>query len=329
MNADIQTNNSGEQAACPAQQMSFADITRYLQGGFDEPVQRALAQHVRFCNGCQEMIERVAALRRTGHQNMVTRVAPTGNSLGSRDENDGGGGIPETLLAAFIDDRLPSSESRQVGSAVGASYANYVQFAAAKSELSTPPGTRYLTPRHAMDAMMVPEYQHEAVRVSVTAWADRMADAFSSFLALRWPAPAAAFALGMLLMLAVLPAGETIIALPGFADEIGQYDDSHVRSGIEEPVQPEAVAVPVHRSKRISFSWQRASYPEPVTYRVDLADAEGNAVGTTVETENDFARIDARNLEAGRVYTVSVMAKLPNGGLMPVSNQAFRIVEND
>ena len=302
--------------------MSFADIARYLQGGFDEPIQRALAQHVQFCNSCQENIERVAALRRTGHYNMATRVA-------AESETADVGGPPEALLAAYLDEGLSAEEYREVGRALSSSYASYVQFAAAKSELDSAPGARYATPRHVMEAMMVPEYQHEAVRMSVSAWLDRMAEAFSSFLALRWPAPAAAFALGMLLMLAVLPAGETIIALPGFADEIDSYDDSHVRSGLEEPVAPEAVAVPVQRSKRISFSWQPAAYPDPVTYRIDVADAEGNAIGETVETELDHARIDASDLEAGRTYSVSVMARLPNGGLMPVSNQAFRIVEND
>ncbi len=314
---------------CPAQQMSFSDISRYLQGGFDEPVQRALAQHVQFCNACQEAVERVSALRRTGHNQMVARLATVPENDASDDMPGGpGGGIPEAELAAFIDNQLSGVEDSRVGGTIASSYANYVQFAAAESELTTPTGTQHLTPRHVMDAMMVPEYQHEAVTASVSAWLDRVAEAFSSFLALRWPAPAAAFALGMLLMVAVMPTGETIIALPGFADEVESYEDGHVRSGLDSPVEPGAVAIPVQRSKRIAFSWQPAAYPEPVTYRVDVADANGNALGEPVETDENRVRLDAREFDAGQVYTVSVMARLPNGGLMPVSNQAFVLQEN-
>ena len=202
-----------------------------------------------------------------------------------------------------------------------------MQYAATARELDTPTGAKYVTPRHVMEAMMAPEYQREAVRTSVNRWLDRVAEAFSSFLALRWPAPATAFALGMLLMLAVLPSGETMVALPGFTDEIGLYDDSHIRSGVEEPVEPAAVAIPVQRSRRISFSWQPASFPEPVTYRVDLADASGDPVGESIETDDNRVRIDARNLESGERYAISVMARLPNGGMMPVSNQTFTIVD--
>ena len=76
-----------ESTRCPSQQMSFADIARYLQGGYDEPVQNALAQHIRFCNACQEAVERVSALRRTGHYDMITHVAST----------EDGAGLPETF----------------------------------------------------------------------------------------------------------------------------------------------------------------------------------------------------------------------------------------
>lgn len=306
-----------ESTRCPSQQMSFADIARYLQGGYDEPVQKALAQHIRFCNACQEMVERVSALRRTGHYDMITHVATSGESpvLG------------ETSVAAFIDRRLPDAEEDAIRQSVSGSYAAYVQYAATARELDTPTGSKYVTPRHVMEAMMAPEYQREAVRTSVNRWLDRVAEAFSSFLALRWPAPATAFALGMLLMLAVLPSGETMVALPGFTDEIGLYDDSHIRSGVEEPVEPAAVAIPVQRSRRISFSWQPASFPEPITYRVDLADASGDRVGESIETDDSRVRIDARNLASGERYSISVMARLPNGGMMPVSNQTFTIVE--
>lgn len=337
MNSDSgETTTPG--TPCPTTQMSFADIARYLQGGFDEPVQRALAQHVQFCNNCREAVERVSALRRTGRHAMTTRVATAA---------DGGGTdiIPLPLMAAYLDDELTLDERSEVSNSIGRSYAGYLQFASTLSEFSTTPGAQYQTPERALNAMLVPEARHQEAEAKirqartarsrvadaptagavVSGWLDRTADSLSSLLALRWPAPVAAFAVGMLLMMVILPPGETIVALPGFADEIDLYDDSHVRSSIGEPISPDAIAVPVQRSRRVTFSWLPSSYPEPVTYRVDVADAAGDAIGETVETAETKATISANEMQTDSVYTVSVMARLPNGGLMPVSSQAFVI----
>lgn len=299
-------------APCPTTQMSFADIARYLQGGFDEPVQRAIAQHVQFCNNCREAIDRVAALRRTGRHAMTTRVAEDST-------------IPLSLMAAYVDDELDAGERDQVNSSISRSYAGYLQFASTLSELSTDPGPQYKTPQRALDAMLVSEKTPATQRVgaSMSGLLDRAAESLSSLLALRWPAPVAAFAVGMLLMLMILPPGETIVALPGFADEIDLYDDSHIRSSLGEPISQDAIAVPVQRGRKVTFSWLPANYPEPVTYRIDVADASGNATHEPLETANTKVTISARDLHTDSVYTVSVLARLPNGGLMPVSSQAF------
>lgn len=326
-------------APCPTTQMSFADIARYLQGGFDEPVQRALAQHVQFCNNCREAVERVSALRRTGRYAMTTRVATASDG----GENDI---IPLALMSAYLDDELTPNERSAVSTSIAGSYAGYLQFASTLSEFSTSPGAQYQTPQRAIEAMLLPEERRQVAEArsreartarsrvavgqtaaaTVSGWLDRAADSLSSVLALRWPAPVAAFALGMLLMFAIIPPGETIVALPGFADEVELYDDSHVRSSLGEPISRDAIAVPVQRGKRISFTWQPTSYPEPVTYRVDIADAAGNKIGETIETADAIARVDASQLAVDSVYTISVMARLPNGGLMPVSSGAIAVV---
>jgi len=309
MTSDSGYKTSG--ATCPSRQMSFADVVRYLQGGFDEPVQRTLAQHLRNCNACREEVDRVAALRRTGRHAMVTRVAA----------DEGSGVIPESLMAAYLDGELGTEQADELNSEIAASYARYLQYSSAKSEIDAPLGAEYRTPRQVVEAMLVPAYEEAGIRLAVASWFDRVADGFSSIRSLHWPVPAAAFAIGVLLMLAVLPSGETIVALPGFTDEVGLYDDSHIRSGLGEPVEPAAIAVPVQRGHRISFTWQAADYPDPVTYRVDVAGSD--VLDEPIETTDTKVTLSARDLKADSVYTVSVMARLPNGGLMPVTSQRF------
>ena len=57
---------SSNTTSCPIQQMQFGEIVRYLQGGYDSPVQRAISNHVKYCNTCAEELERIKALRKVG-----------------------------------------------------------------------------------------------------------------------------------------------------------------------------------------------------------------------------------------------------------------------
>ena len=69
------TEISNEQrSTCPTQQMSFADVARYLQEGFDEPVQNALSAHIQYCNTCQDELDRVGAIMSTGRHLMGSQL---------------------------------------------------------------------------------------------------------------------------------------------------------------------------------------------------------------------------------------------------------------
>ena len=94
-----QENITQQPSTCPTRQMSFADVARYMQDGFDEPVQRALSAHIQYCNACQDELDRVQAIMSTGRHLM-------GSELVESEASGTDSMLSEALVAAYLDGNL-------------------------------------------------------------------------------------------------------------------------------------------------------------------------------------------------------------------------------
>jgi len=309
------------QPTCPTQQMSFGDAVRYLQGGFDEPVQRAIAAHVQYCNACQQQLEHFKALRRTGGQLLAAPhidQAPTSNKLA------------DATLAAYLDGALSDSEHDQVTKQIASDYDNYLRFSALKSELARPVDPGFAAPVAAIERakVAVPETVRTEWRTPVEVVLQRMTQSIQTMLALKWPAPAMAFAVGAVLMMVLSPGAQTIVAVPGLTPPGVQTESAHIRSGLgdaaDEPI-PVDMVIPVRKRQKITFTWKPVVSPQVDVYKVLVTGPDGSSAIDPLATSETRADISSDDLKLDSVYTVSVMGALENGGLMPVARYTFKM----
>lgn len=337
--AHEQTNKS---SVCPTKQMSFGEAVRYLQGGFDEPVQRAIAGHVQYCNSCQEELERVSALRGAGEEILLSdrdRSAEHSDSDDDSGTNGGGNGvqrtfdkqIPEAILAAYLDGKLPDDEHSRVTDSIAGSYENYVRFSALKAELAKPLDASNAAPDKALKLVQTPvtiienTTDDSVMETPLQILIQRITQGAQSLLALRWAAPATAFAVGALLMVMFLPKQETVVSLPGLAASSGETSD-HIRSGIgDAEAAPAETVLQLRRRQNVAFSWKKSTVPTVQSYRVDVTDPSGQSAFAPLVTDENSIKIAAKKLRPGTVYTVSVLAVLDNGGMMPVSRHTIQL----
>ncbi|MEZ4697253.1 MAG: hypothetical protein R2832_12630 [Rhodothermales bacterium] len=309
------------QPTCPTQQMSFGDAVRYLQGGFDEPVQRAIAAHVQYCNACQKQLEHFKALRRTGGQLLS---APLIDQAQSSDQ------LTDATLAAYLDGALPEGEHDQVTRQIASNYDNYLRFSALKAELAKPTDPGFSPPVAAIERakVAIPETVHTEWRTPVEVVLQRAAQSLQTLLALKWPAPAMAFAVGAVLMMVLSPGAQTIVAVPGLTPPGVQTESAHIRSGLDSGSDneiPVDMVIPVRKRQKLTFTWKPVVSPQVDVYRVLVTGPDGSSAVEQIATSDTKADVASDELKADNVYTLSVMGALENGGLMPVARYTFKI----
>ncbi|MDX1741359.1 MAG: zf-HC2 domain-containing protein, partial [Rhodothermales bacterium] len=212
-------------SACPISQMSFGDISRYLQGGFEPAVRKAVAAHVVYCNACREELERVKALRKSGRHMMISNLR---NEDDDDQTHDGGEHVQEVALAAFIDNGLTGEQRNHVTEHVASCHDCYVKFSALQKELSGTVPQPLRAPASVVEALKkpVPTYSPS---LDVAGLGRQIIGSIENLLGLRWTQPALAFATGVLVMLMFLPSSRTVIPLPGVSPIQTSFDDK-VRS---------------------------------------------------------------------------------------------------
>ena len=311
------------QSPCPTKQMSFGDAVRYLQGGFDEPIQRAIAGHVQYCNACQEQLEHFRALRRTGGQLLSS---PHIDTAASNDQ------LTDATLAAYLDGALPDTEHDLVTERIASSYNNYLRFSALKSEIAKPIDASFSPPPAAVEnlKLSIPDVPTTEWRTPFEVAIERLTQTVQTMLALRWPAPALTFAVGAIVMMLLTPGAQTVIAIPGLTPPGVITEDAHVRSGLAESDEA-AIAVdliiPVKKRQDITFTWKPVVNVPVSLYRIQVVGEDGTSAIEQIVTEDPSVSISSDALHLGEAYRLNVMGSLENGGLMPVARYSFSLTK--
>ncbi len=317
-------NNMGKShdklTSCPIGQMSFGEVSRYLQGGFDSAVQTAISSHILYCNSCREQLDRFKTLRSAGRHIMDVHV----EEPVSRDDEDH---FDDGIFAAYVDGTLDTSMRERVSAHLGTCHACYLQFSALEKELATPVPRALRAPSEVTEAMKVPVAQPREV-IGFAELGRRVVDVVEDFLGLRWTQPALAFAVGVLVMLMFLPSSRTVIPLPGFSPVQNGFDDrvrSSVDGQVEEADRGPVIMIPAEAKGKLEFTWPGNSGLKEGVYRVEIFDQAGIKVLDSQEvTENKWAA-DVSIFRPGARYDILVSRIGKAGGVQPISQQTLLV----
>lgn len=129
--------------ACPIQQMTPDEIVCYLEGGYANPIQRAIELHTQYCNACHEAVEAVRDMRATGRALLASAPAPSA----CRGPEPGLPALDEVGVAAYLDGAFSDEERQRVERHLGRCPSCYRRVTAAEQELNAAPGTGYVPER--------------------------------------------------------------------------------------------------------------------------------------------------------------------------------------
>lgn len=249
----------------PMAQMSFGEVTRYLQGGYDAPVQRTLAKHITFSNTSQRAVEQVNAIRSIGQQLASAHVFEADEEIAYLDEN---------VLAAYLEGTLSAEEMTQIHARIGQEHGLYQQFAAAKHETETRVPRRLRTPEVALRTVVAEVPQH--VAPPIVDWSERLRTLWQRWtgaVALRWAVPAFTFALGVLMTTFVLPRDPSLVMLPPLAGtdlvDVESVEPDQVVFGEAEK---ELAYMTLPNKGTVTFVWP--AIEDAVRYEVQVFDSE-------------------------------------------------------
>ncbi|NNE34023.1 MAG: zf-HC2 domain-containing protein [Rhodothermales bacterium] len=303
--------------------MSFGDVSRYLQGGFEPAVRKAVAAHIVYCNSCREELERVKTLRTAGRHMMIS------NLTGSDDDDeptDDGGHVQEVVLAAYIDNGLTGGQRNQVTEHIASCYDCYDRFSSLEKELAGTVPQALRTPVSVMEAMKKPIPSHSE-SLGVAHIGRRIVESLQNVAGLRWAQPAMAFAAGVLVMLTFLPSSRTVIPLPGVSPIQASFDDK-IRSSVDgdaQEIDTRPVIMLPSGAGNLEFTWPGASKLTDSVYRVEIFDANGDQVLETIElTENKWV-VDVSEFAPRSRYDILISRIGRAGGVSPVSQQSLLV----
>lgn len=314
-----------QKTACPIPQMSFGDISRYLQGGFDAAVQRAVSGHVMYCNSCRDELDRVKSLRKAGRHMMVTRLEANED----RGEHNGREHVDEATLAAYVDNGLGETERKGITEHISNCHSCYLQYSALQKEIESPVPRPLRAPAEVTETMKLPV----AAPRETVGWAElgrRVAGAFDSLINQRWTQPALAFAMGVVVMLMFIPSPKTVVPLPGFSPIQTGFDDK-VRSSVDGQQQVAdarpVILIPADAEGKLEFTWPGQSRLDDGVYRIEIFNAANEQVIDSQEvTENKWVA-DVSVFLPGLRYEILV-SKIGNaGGVQPVSQHSLLVAE--
>ncbi len=324
MGKNMGMESQHQDSSCPIAQMSFGDISRYLQGGFEPAVRKAVAAHVVYCNSCREELERMRALRTSGRHWMVS------NLTGSRDDDEptDDGHVQEVVLAAYIDNGLTGEQRGQVTEHMASCHDCYSRFSSLEKELAGTVPQPLRAPASVSEAIKVPVPSHSQ-SLGVARLGQQILDGLENLIGMRWTQPALAFAMGVVVMLLFLPSSKTVIPLPGVSPIQTSFDDK-VRSSVNgEPaeVDPRPVILLPAGAGELQFTWPGQKDLSDSVYRIEIFDSEGGKVLESVElTENKWV-VDVSTFTPGWRYDILISQIGKAGGVRPVSQQSLLVTE--
>lgn len=312
-------------SSCPISQMSFGDISRYLQGGFEPAVRKAVAAHVVYCNSCREELERIKALRTSGRHMMISNLGDSGED----DEPPNGDGHPEeVVLAAYIDDGLTGEQRNRVTEHIASCHDCYVRFSSLEKELAGTVPRPLRAPASVTEAMKLPVPSHSE-SLGVAGLGRQILDSVEGLLGLRWTQPALAFVAGVLVMLLFLPSSRTVVPLPGVSPVQTSFDD-RVRSSVDgetTEVDAQPVILLPSEAGTIEFTWPGTDNLTDAVYRIEVFDSDGNQALETAElTENRWV-VEVSTFTPGSRYDILISEIGRAGGVRPVSQQSLLVAE--
>lgn len=305
---------------CPIPQMTFGEVLRYLQGGYESPVHRAITTHLMYCNRCAEQLERIKAARRLGHHAMTVHMEA--ETLEDEAVEDG----PATArLAAYLDGSLTTEEKATVQAQLRTSHQQYRHFAAVQQELALPVAARFKAPAAALAAVQWPVTAPARpgllmrLQQQLRHWRDGQRA--------RWLVPAFAVATCVLLVLTMVPYGQPeATILPLTALQGSEAASDQVLHGQGSNVTPEVpvvtLLIPKTAGERVRFTWPTLPEAEVARYRVEVyRNASETLLFPAVYTTQNQWEVNTDRLPVDTLLTMLVMAEYEDGGVRPVVQQ--------
>lgn len=298
----------------PLAQMSTADVLRYLQRGFDAPVQRTLDAHVEDCATCRDELDRAVALQHTGYRTLL--------AYSSEDET---APFEAEDLAAYTSGTLDADAQAGFEAQIGRSYAAYRHYAAfERSQRTEDPivpvpaaalaRVRALTTSPAVEPAAVPVQAAPSLSDRLAAWTNRTLDALDSILLPSRLAPAG-FAIAAVLAL--------IMIAPWSNDSASILVASLSQEGAEITlgVEPAAEIASVDAdAETLEFAWEPTD--DATGYQVFVTDQNGSIVGQIVTVTDAEWETDAEAFAPEQAFTLNVSA-IYTEGKFPVARQTF------
>ncbi|MDX1428990.1 MAG: zf-HC2 domain-containing protein, partial [Rhodothermales bacterium] len=311
------TEHEIQKTACPIPQMSFGDISRYLQGGFDAAVHRAVSGHVMYCNSCRDELDRVKSLRKAGRHMMVSRLQATENRVEQKATDH----VDDVTLAAYVDNGLGEAERKGITEHISNCHSCYLQYSALQKELESPVPRPLRAPAEVTATMKLPVAAPRET-VGLAEIGRRVVNAFDNLVSQRWTQPALAFAMGVIVMLMFLPSPKTVVPLPGFSPVQSGFDDK-VRSSVDgqqEVVDNRPVIlIPADAQGKLEFTWPGETDLRDGVYRIEIFNAANEQVLDSKEvTENKWVA-DVSIFLPGLRYEILVSRIGNAGGVQPIS----------
>lgn len=303
---------NGEPAGCPVHQMTFGEVVRYLQGAYEPPVQRAITSHVKYCNACAAELERVKALRKAGEHIFAEHLVDFGEAP------EGVKHVEEALLAAFVDDALSQDDRAEVAEHLASCHFCYHQYAAVISDVASPVAARYRAPARSIESVLalVPSasfgQSFRAVWHNVASWSERV-------LGGPWRAPTLALALGVLVMLILIPGlkKSTVISLQALHQN-GEDPDQVISGSLHAfTLKNDVLILTPGSGSRVSFTWPAVEERTVTHYRVSIYDENNTRISEQDVKDNKWS-VSRATLRTEGYFTINVVAFYEGGGVRPV-----------
>lgn len=305
---------------CPIPQMTFGEVLRYLQGGYETPVHRAITTHLMYCNACAEQLERIKAARRLGHHAMTVHMEA--ETLAHEVVADDGPAIAR--MAAYLEGNLPTEEAAAMETHLRTSHQLYRHFAAVQQELAVPVAARFKTPAAALAAVRWPVAA--PAQPGLLARLQQRMRAWLEAERTRWLVPAFAVATCVLLVLTLLPTQPEATILPLTAAPGIETDSDQVGQGKDADVIPEVpvvtLLIPKTAGEQVRFTWPTLSDADVIRYRVGVYEtASATLLFPEVHTTENHWEVKTDRLPADTPLTMLVMAEYEDGGVRAVVQQ--------
>jgi len=311
----------GGASGAALENMTFGEISRYLQSGYATPVQRAISAHVMYSNAAADELDSIKTLRRLGHEVMTTYVAEMDLAVATEEETLL---VPE-LLAAYLDGVLSPDEAAVVSERIANSYACYQQYAGLQRELATPVPARLHAPAKALALVRQPVPDASQRQPFMVRLLLRLADWVMTWLDQHWRATALSLAIGLFALFALLPVlqgPDTIALQPFVVDEQG----AQVLSGQPQDAPAETAEraiFPADTKARLVFTWSARTDVE--AYLFSTTTEDGMQVIIQQETDSTLFSLDRALLTPGQPYHTLVLARYTSGDTGPVAFLDFSI----